>query len=375
MHPRQVGVGDHPDDHGVTRVNVRTERAGQHHLVHVIHAQPLHHQPRAGIERGLAELNRAHVVAGDDDRPAGAGLLRPGQHIFGFGALPAQPGRLNLRRKTTIRRQHARHEQLGHRLDDSRAADAGRQDRPVAQERLAFALPALGRGLGRRFPRGGRSVVPGRAPLVAADHLEVDLQRLGVHPDALDGAGRGAHPMPDLRTLERRAGRAGGRAEPLAVPQEQLAVRPHIHDQPDFVGRGLIGPLGQHHRDVVRADVPGLDRQHVRLRAHRQAQPQLPRLDVHGIAHRRAEGRLPQLLRRDVEQDVVHHAVAHQHDVGDRIRRGVGVGRGLDGQLVQCVDHRAVERRQAVLPVVRVADTAHQVFAVSHLRVHPAGGR
>ena len=36
-----------------------------------------------------------------------------------------------------------------------------------------------------------------------------------------------------------------------------------------------------------------------------------------------AERRLPQLARRDVQQDVVHDAVADQHDVGDRVGRSM----------------------------------------------------
>ncbi len=95
----------------------------------------------------------------------------------------------------------------------------------------------------------------------------------------------------------------------------------------------------------------GLERQDVRLRPWRQPQAQVPRLDIHRVADRRRERRLAQLVRRDIEQDMVHHAVAHQHDVGDRVGRDAGLGRGLGGQHVQRIDKRVMQRRQPVAPV------------------------
>ncbi len=70
----------------------------------------------------------------------------------------------------------------------------------------------------------------------------------------------------------------------------------------------------------------------------------------------------------------MHHAVADQHDVGDGVRCRAGISGGLNGELVQRVDDRAVQRRQTVIAIVGVADAAHQILAVGHLRIHAAGG-
>ena len=40
---------------------------GEPDLVDRVHAVRVHQQPRAGVQRGLGELDRAHVVLGDDD--------------------------------------------------------------------------------------------------------------------------------------------------------------------------------------------------------------------------------------------------------------------------------------------------------------------
>ena len=215
---------------------------------------------------------------------------------------------------------------------------------------------------------------PRLAPLVAADHLEPHVQRLRVDADALDGA-RARRACRGGSARPRTPGRWGWTpSRAAAVAQQDLAVRPHIHDEPDLVRRRLVRLLGQDHGHVVRADVARLQRQDVRLRARRQPQPQIPRFDVHRIADRRRQGRLPQFARRDVEQDVVHHAVAHQHDVGDRVGGDAGLLGSLVGQFVQRVDDRVVQGRQPVRRVVvAIADPAHQVFAVGHLRVHAAG--
>src|SRR5690606_32655091 len=43
-HPIQVAVGYQADDHGVLRVDVAAEGAGEADLVHAIHAHPVHEQ-------------------------------------------------------------------------------------------------------------------------------------------------------------------------------------------------------------------------------------------------------------------------------------------------------------------------------------------
>jgi len=223
---------------------------------------------------------------------------------------------------------------------------------------------------------GALAARPLVVPLVAADNLEACLQRLRVDAHALDGARRRAHTVANLRALERGTGRAGRGEELFGIAQEQFSVGADVHDEPDFVLRGLVRLFGQDDAHVVRADMPGLDGEHMRLRAWREAQSELPSLYVHGIADRRREGRLAQLARRDVEQDVMHDAVADQHNVSDRGHRYVGLGRGLSRKLIQRGDNRVVQRCQSLGPVqVAIADPAHQVLAVGHLRVHLAHRR
>ena len=71
----EVAVRDEPEDHRVERVDLAAERAGQPHLVDRVAPELVHQQPRTGVERGLGELDRAHVVLGDDDPRAAIGRL------------------------------------------------------------------------------------------------------------------------------------------------------------------------------------------------------------------------------------------------------------------------------------------------------------
>ncbi len=180
------------------------------------------------------------------------------------------------------------HKQLGHRLDDPRAADAGRADL-----------------LGRQLVRPG----------FFADHLKARLAGGAVDPHALDRAGRGALAVRDLRALEGRAGRAAAALEPRAVAQHDLGVGAHVDQQHQLVA--LLGRLGQQHADVVGADMAGLQRHAVDVRAGVQLQPQLARLDVERRVRGQREGRRAQVGRVEPQQDVVHHGVAGDHDLVD----------------------------------------------------------
>ena len=59
--------GMRPEDHRVGRVDLAAEGAGEADLVHRIDLELVHEQPNAGIQRRLAELDRPHVVLGDED--------------------------------------------------------------------------------------------------------------------------------------------------------------------------------------------------------------------------------------------------------------------------------------------------------------------
>ena len=99
-------------------------------------------------------------------------------------------------------------------------------------------------------------------PGVAADHAEARLERLGVDPHALDRAGRGALAAADLRTLERRPGRAGRGEQALPVPEHDLGVRADVDDQVHLVDAGAAPRRGS--RPAVSAPTwPAMHGQHV----------------------------------------------------------------------------------------------------------------
>ena len=85
LHAVEVAVGDEPEDHRVERVDLAAERAGEPDLVDGLDAGVVHQQARAGVERGLGELDRADVVLGDED----ARLARRGARTRTCG----RPGR------------------------------------------------------------------------------------------------------------------------------------------------------------------------------------------------------------------------------------------------------------------------------------------
>ena len=71
----EVAVGDEAQDHRVERVDLAAERAGEPDLVDGLDLEVVHQQPDAGVERGLGELDGAHVVLGDEDARATVGRL------------------------------------------------------------------------------------------------------------------------------------------------------------------------------------------------------------------------------------------------------------------------------------------------------------
>ena len=62
---RQIAVGNHAEHHRVLDVDMTAEGARKADPVDLLGAQVLHQQLDAGIQRGLRELNRAHVVLRD----------------------------------------------------------------------------------------------------------------------------------------------------------------------------------------------------------------------------------------------------------------------------------------------------------------------
>ena len=159
---------------------VAAERAGQQHLldVAVLEAELLEQQRPAGRDRGLGELQLAHVALGEvrrTPRPVGVG-----------------------RRAGAARTPAPRRSQV------SRSASAGAisaATSSVTNRPEASSSPT-------RTSSATASTRPGAAQaarLDVADHLQLDAVLVGVELDHLDRAVGGAHAAADRAALERRA--------------------------------------------------------------------------------------------------------------------------------------------------------------------------
>ena len=293
----EIAVRDEAEDHRVGRVDLAAERPGQPDLVDGIHAELVHQQPDARVERRLGQLDGADVVLGDRDPRPAAGVGRLVEDVAERPAVRDDPRRARGERAVdhAVGGDDAGEEQLGHHLDDPGATDAGDPG------------PALGRdGLGER-----RLVGPGVDP----DHAEPRFERLAVDPDPLDRAGRGALAAADLGALERRAGRARRGEESAPVAQHDLGVRADVHDQRQAIG--LVRLLGEDHAGRVGAHVPGDAWQEVDASAGVRDEPELRGGGLHRAIRRERKRRAPERRRVDAEEQVVHDRVADDRQLQD----------------------------------------------------------
>ena len=203
-HPVGRAVGEEAEHERVERVDVAAERAGQPDRADVVQRrQPgvVHQQPHAGLQRGLGQLDGAHVVLGDAQR--GSTVARLVQHVGEDAAVLDDPRRARGQRAVdgAVGVEHPGQEQLGDDLDDPGAAHAG-----DAGRWQVLLEPVLVR------------------PAIAADHADAGLERVAVDPHPLDGARRRPLPARDLRALERGAGRAGRGEQPLPLAEHDLGV-------------------------------------------------------------------------------------------------------------------------------------------------------
>ena len=238
-------------------------------------------------------------------------------------------------------------EQLGHDLDDPRAADPGDA------------------GLGDGCREGGL-VRPG----IDADDPEARLERVAVDPDPLDRAGRGALATADLGTLEGRPGRARRGEQPALVAEHDLRVRADVDDERHPVG--LVRLLGEDDPGRVGADVAGDARQHVDPGARMGAQAQRGRRGPHGPVGGQRERRAAEWRRIDAEQQVVHDRVAHDRQLEDLDALDAGPHRERGDQPVERLAHGRGHLAGALGMHHRVRHAAHQVLAKADLRVHHA---
>ena len=194
----------------------------------------------AGGDRGLGELQLAHVALGEEDRDAGRVLAAPVQDehplLADLGQPRREPGKplggVLVGDEAPGVVEQAGVDELGDRVDEARAAHPDRLD--------------------------------------VADHLEVE--RVAVDLDALDRAVGGPHPAVDLGGLE---GRTGGRRRgqhAVDRAQRDLAVGADVDEQPQPPVAGQAG--GEHAGDDVAADVGAQRGEHVRrgARVHGDAE-------------------------------------------------------------------------------------------------------
>jgi hypothetical protein len=150
-------------------------------------------------DRRLGELQLAHVALGQEHR-GGRVLAAPVQDEHALLADLRQP------------RRQAGVDGSGLLVGDE---PPGAVEEPAVHE-LGDAVDEA------------RPAHPGR--LGVADHLQARL--VTVDANALDRAVRGPHAAADLRRLERRPGRRGGRHHALGRAERDLAVRPDVDEQP-----------------------------------------------------------------------------------------------------------------------------------------------
>ncbi len=342
-HPVQLAIRNQTEHHRVQRAQVGTEGSRQQHPIDVVDPQAAQQQAGPGVQRRLGQLDGAHVALGDDDVAAGGRGDGSHQNVFEGSAAPAQPRRGAGVVEQAVRAQQPRHAQLGDGLDDTAAADAGRSG-------------------------GGQADPFAAEPVIAADHFPARLERRRIDADALDGSRRRPLAVGDLGALEGRAGGAGGAHDPLPVPDRDLGVGADVDDQADLVR--LVRGFGQQHGDVVGADMAGDAGEQMHAGGRMQPQTDVGGAPVDRPADRQRERRPAQVGRVDAEGQVMHDRIADDHDVQHVFDGDPGRGARLFGQFVESSDDRPVHPFRALGLAHGVADPAHQVFAVAHLRVH-----
>ena len=122
-----------------------------------------------------------------------------------------------------------------------------------------------------------------------ADHLQV--KAVVVDLDHLDRTRRSAHATADRRGLERRPGRRRSCQHPLAVTENDFAVRADVDEQPEPLV--TIHPGGQDPGDDVSADVCAERREDRRPRLRVDANPQVARRQSRYSLDARMNGATP----------------------------------------------------------------------------------
>ena len=234
----------------------------------------LHEQRAAGVERGLGELDLPDVVLRDHE----LGLAGP-EHVREGASVRDDAGRSGRERAVDrpVGREHPCQVELGDRLDDPGAADAGHVH--VGESRLV-------------------------RPRIAPDHADARLEGLRVDAHALDRPRRRPLSAGDLRALERRAGRARRGQQALAVAEHDLGVRADVDDEVHLVAE--VRSLGEDDARGVGTDVARDAGQDVRPRAAVHGEAEVASGQPHRLVDGQRERRPAERRRIDPEQEVVH---------------------------------------------------------------------
>ena len=60
----RIAIRDHAERHGVNRIDMAAEGAGEHDAVDAIDSEQIHEKLCPGVERALGQLHGAHVGLG-----------------------------------------------------------------------------------------------------------------------------------------------------------------------------------------------------------------------------------------------------------------------------------------------------------------------
>ena len=155
------------------------------------------------------------------------------------------------------------------------------------------------------------------------------------------------------------------------MAQHDLGIGADIDQQHRAPGHHV--QLAEVSTSGIRADMPADQRQHRNPRGFGNAQVEAPGRSFKPVLDRQCEGRLPQLDRINPQEQVMHDRVADQHDLKDLVRPKVQLGAGVFEHPSDRLAHLLGQPLFAALVHHHVGDPAHQVFAVTDLRVHCRG--
>ncbi len=172
---------------------------------------------KPGVDGGFGAQQIINIHIGDDDVLIDGAFIGPGNHILA----------------AVIAFAHARRIQFG--VDAATFIDYAGEEHLGQQGDQATATQTSG--------------------LDSANHAERGIIRIAIHPNFLDGAFGGAHPVEYASPLEGRPRRASASDQPIFGAKHCLTVGAHIQKEQHFFG--IIHPRREHTSADVGADVAG----------------------------------------------------------------------------------------------------------------------